>query len=178
LSEAPIITFVRGITLLAFLTVLPGIAVCWNHLPKDLWSESAPSPVATDIDESASIFTQESINPALPPDAASPKVQVVEAPQLQSSPVPSMVAQQVSWEPPRAESPQNFESLKLRLQTLGATSYSLQKWGNRGELFRFSCLVAPSEPHTYEKYFQFIGTDAVTVIKTVIADIEQWKHAQ
>jgi len=196
LSESPIVTFVRGLTLLAFLIVLPGIAVCWNHLPKDIWGESMPSPAISNIEnaqhfekdfnetsQSMSVFVPESSNPVLPVDSELQAVRTTTAIQAAGIPIqeqqisPNAVTRQVSWEHPRPESPQNFESLVLHLQALGAKSYRLEKWGNRGELFRFSCLVAPSNAHTYEKHFQFIGSDAVAVIKTVIADIEQWKNA-
>jgi hypothetical protein len=89
--------------------------------------------------------------------------------------------QQVAWEhpataPPQVTQPQDFESLERHLKALGAKYYRLEKWGNRGELFRFACLVAPAESYSYEKHFQAIGTDPVTVMQSVIADIETWKN--
>ena len=168
LSESPIITFVRGFTLLAILITLPGLAICWNHLPKDVRGESVPSSPAPDT-ETTSVFAPESIPLALT------EVQAEEVPPQPISPVRDGAVRQVSWEPSRTESPLDFESLKLHLQALGVTSYSLKKWGNSGELFHFSCLVAPSESYTYEKHFQHIGSDAATVIQKVIADIERWK---
>jgi hypothetical protein len=196
LSESPIITFIRGITLLAILVALPGIAVCWNHLPKDLWSESAPKPVTTKVEKSQhfwkdsgesakpiSVFAPESIYPALPEtDPVLPKMQTKF--RQENAPVPThwdsqnVTVQQVSWEHSPATPPQDFEALEFRLKSLGATYYKLEKWGNRGELFRFSCFVASSDGYTYEKHFQSIGSDVVTVMQTVIADIERWKNVR
>ena len=149
---------------------MPGLAVCWNHLPKDLWSESVPSPAPPE--------TETILPPDLPQTVALPEVQAEEMSQLSIYPVQDAAIRQVSQEPQKIESPLDFESLKLHLKTLGVSSYSLQKWGNSGELFLFSCLVSPTEPHTYEKHFQFIGSDAIAVIQTVIADIERWKSGR
>ena len=206
MSESPIITFVRGFTLLAILLVFPGIAVYWNHLPKNRWSESEPRSAVPEMETfsrklprqsafSDSVFSPESVLPVLSP----PAVQVAAVsdaaavPKLQIAPVQEAITQQVSWEQPRTESPpmaqphtaqqqtaqpQDFESLKRHLDALGATSYSLVKWGNRGELFRFSCLVASSGPHAYEKHFQAIGANEMIVLQTVITEIERWKNAR
>ena len=190
MSEAPITTFVRGTVLLAILIALPGIAVCWNLLPKDLWSKSVSSPVATkteqkqafrdDFNESAmslSLFAPESVARSLPePQAMYAPI----APPLASSPLTSPVPaiQQVSWEHSRAELPQDFASLGLRLEALGSTYYKIEKWGNRGELFRVSCFVALSENHSHTKHFQAIGSDVVAAMQTVIADIERWKNGR
>jgi len=240
-SESPIITFVRGITLLAVLVALPGIAICWNHLPKDLWSETVPSSTKQKVGktqyclqdsasvfdspsafgsssafdstnmfnrefdrspQSASVFAPESIYSALQEPLVLPKTRMefpgasVAAQNLptQSHWTPhgavmhdtvahNTAIQQVSWEHspvtqpvtlPQAQ-PQDFESLGLRLKALGATYYKIEKWGNRGEFFRVSCFVALSENHSHTKYFQAIGTDAITVMQTVIADIERWR---
>ena len=199
MSESPIVTFIRGFILLAILLALPGIAICWNHLPKDLWNESEPStPKAEttfrdDPIESAHAvpaFASEPMTPELPPltvqTAATNNTADVPPPQVAL--VQDMPVQQVSWDyspsvpppmiPPQAATPQDFESLKRHLDALGATFYELKKWGNRGELFRFSCLVAPSESHVYKKHFQAIAADEMTAIQTVIAEIEQWKNAR
>jgi len=182
-SESSIIHFVRGITLLATLCVVPSIAIFWNHLPKTFASQSASrltapqieiaQPTREDSSESATstaMFVPGTIYPPSPVVSMEPAF---------SNPAPKTASevsiQQVSWDPSRREPPQNFESLQNRLKVLGATYYRLEKWGNRGELFRFSCFVTPSESNAYEKHFQSIGADAVTVMRSVIADIEAWK---
>ena len=200
MSESPIITFIRGITLLAVLIALPGIAICWNHLPKDLWSESTPSSAPPKVEKthyfqtqyfqqdfiestrSISAFAPEATYSALPDLPVLSEMPVASA-AVQNPPIqshwtpPNMAIQQVSWEqhPPTASS-RDFESLGLRLEALGATYYKVEKWGNRGELFRVSCFVALSENHSHTKHFQAIGSDVVTVMQTVIADIERWRN--
>jgi len=167
-------------------------------LPKDFWSKSTASPATPTTEKtqhfrkdsgepakSVSMFVPESIYPALPESHILPTARMEIPVASVSSPQPSIQShwappdpaiQQVSWEHSRAELPQDFESLGMRLEELGATYYKAEKWGNRGELFRVSCFVAPSEAHTYEKHFQSIGSDVVTVMQTVIADIEKWKN--
>jgi len=193
LSESPIIHFFRGIALLATLILVPGIAIFWNHLPKDIvrkpHSESATPKseesqfFRKDSSEAApsfSAFTSESMYPPFPETPIEPAVSLPNA-----KAASEMSVQQVSWERsqsqlplPLTQSPQNFELLEQHLKSLGATYYRLEKWGNRGELFRFSCFVTPSESHSYEKHFQAIGADAMTVMRSVIAEIEMWKNGK
>jgi hypothetical protein len=69
----------------------------------------------------------------------------------------------------------NFLILENQLKQLGAKYYRLEKWGSRGELFRFSCCVSPSEPYQYQKYFQAIDSDELRVMESVIEEIKHWK---
>ena len=176
-SESSFIHFVRSITLLATLMFVPGIAIFWNHLPKDIVPQPIQKSATPDTGESTTsvpVFAMESVHPfplethlepAIPPPT--PKV-------ASEVPAPQIVGELSQ----STASPQDFGSLELRLKALGATYYRLEKWGNRGELFRFSCFVTPSEPYAYEKHFQAIGADAVTTMCSVIADIEAWKNAR
>jgi len=125
--------------------------------------------------QTVSVFAPESIYPALPDPPVLPEIQ-------EGGPVRSLqgytntAARQVSREHFNFESSQDVESLIIRLKALGTTYYQLQPWGNQGELFRISCLVAPSESYSYKKYFHAIDSDVVTVMEKVIADIEKWQN--
>ena len=183
LSESPIITFIRGITLLATLIAVPGIAIFWNLLPKNFAKESVLQPVPSKVEKTQilrkdSNQSMGSVSMFAPGSIDSPLPEVQEGPTI-PLPAPADISdatiRQVSWEY-SMESSQNFEALELRLKSLGATYYQLQKWGNRGDLFRFSCYVTPLENCAYEKYFQAIDTDAVAAMRSVIAEIEQWKN--
>ena len=198
IAESPIVTFVRGITLLVLLVSLPGIAVFWNLLPKESEPsrEQKPTPPKTertDFFRDDSPLSPSSVS-ASAPESFYPPIPGVEAVPIVPASV-SPAIQQVTWEKtqrenpiqaPQGQAPQgqaplgqvapDFASLEGHLKALGAKYYRLEKWGNRGELFRFSCWVAPSGQHVYAKHFEGIGTDAVLVMHTVIADIEKWKH--
>ena len=195
MSESPIITFIRGITLLTLLVALPGIAICWNHLPSDPWGKITLSPPESNAKEtqhhrkdtgewtqSVSVFAPESIYPVLS------EAQVPVSPQTQSehheknaflqNTYYNTAIRQPVRDPLPAVSPHDFETLGAQLESLGATYYKVEKWGNRGELFRVSCFVSPPGNHTYERHFHSIGADVITVMQTLIADIERWKNTR
>ncbi len=74
------------------------------------------------------------------------------------------------------DSPQkSFPALEAELQGLGANYYRLEKWGSRGELFRFSCYVASPEPYAYQKYFQAVDPSEIRVMERVIEEIRVWR---
>lgn len=69
-----------------------------------------------------------------------------------------------------------FPDLEKELKILGAKYYRLEKWGSRGDLFRFSCYVSPSTTYQYQKYFQAIDSDELSVMRRVVEDIKHWKE--
>ena len=174
-AESSIIHLLRSITLLATLTLVPGIALFWNWLPeggllKNSESNHAPLP---GVRAEETILPSPEIEPAISQSAP-----LVATEYLASEyPVSEYPIRQVSWDdtPPRPMPPQNFTMLEERLKALGVAEYQLTKWGNRGELFRFSCYVTPPGPYAYKKHFEAIGGDAMTVMQSVIADIERWQ---
>lgn len=70
----------------------------------------------------------------------------------------------------------DFPSLEQELKGLGAKYYRLEKWGSRGEMFRFSCYVSPMSHHQYQKYFQAIDNDEIRVMEQVVDEIRRWKE--
>jgi hypothetical protein len=185
-SELPIVHFARGVTLLAILIVIPVIAICWNFLPKSSTQKAVQQPTVpvTESTQSFSVFTSEAIPTASPVVAESRESVRENAGSPSVWTPPDAAIQQVSWDQshmelqPRPELPHDFESLKLRLQTLGVRNYKLEKWGNRGELFRCSCFATPPQPYRYAKFFDATDPDELAAIKKVIADIEQWKNVR
>ncbi|MCL2006149.1 MAG: hypothetical protein FWG73_08305 [Planctomycetaceae bacterium] len=161
-AESPFIHVVRSVILLGMLIVVPGIAVFWNHLPKNPVYKAEPSSVPS---------------PSMPSEAIYPALSAIPIPSTVQPAVPQAIqhiAREHTPSAPASAAP-DFAALEYRLKSLGATYYQLEKWGDRGELFRFVCLVAPSGAYGYEKHFQSIGTDAMALIQSVIADIEAWK---
>jgi len=176
-SESSFIHIVRSITLLATLTFVPGIAVFWNLLPGKM--EDISTLRSAQMKENGRLMdgTDSRIStstiPAVPL-AAPLATSEIPAPHsardwnlTQTHPVQAV--------PLQPSPPQDFTSLEQRLKALGATEYQLTKFGNQGELLKFSCYVTPSESHVYKKFFQAIGTDALAVMQSVITEIEQWK---
>ncbi|MGL4593575.1 MAG: hypothetical protein ACRCUY_02460 [Thermoguttaceae bacterium] len=72
----------------------------------------------------------------------------------------------------------NFQLLEQELKQFGAKYYRLEKWGSRGELFRFSCYVSGTDSHRFQKHFQAIDSDELQVMERVLLDIRTWRQTQ
>ncbi|MDR2116444.1 MAG: hypothetical protein LBP87_08680 [Planctomycetaceae bacterium] len=108
--------------------------------------------------------------PTVEPSTIEPSTVAVELPKLKQYKNDLANHQITEISPQR-----NFPILENQLKQLGAKYYRLEKWGSRGELFRFSCFVSPSEPYQYQKYFQAIDSDELRVMESVIEEIKRWK---
>ena len=146
--ESPIVHIIRSVTLLAILIAVPGIAIFWNHLPKNIMNNSAhtESNEAQKYHENSIESTTSSLSPIV----------------VSESPI-----QQVSWE---------HAQLEQRLRELGATRLEIQPLGNQGGIYRFSCHVPLSATSSSTKTFQVNDTDPIAAKRRVIADIEKWKN--
>jgi len=156
--ESPIIHILRSVTLLTILIAVPGIAIFWNHLPKNVVNNSMP----TNPDEMR-VYREESLESTT---SLSPPVVVSELP-----------VQQVSWEHLQTAplQQQKIALLEQRLRELGATRLEMRPLGNRGDLYSFSCHVPLSETSSSTRPFQDTATDPISAMQSVIADIERWK---
>ena len=213
LTESPLVRFLRAAVLLGAMISIPGVAVCWNLLPKQ---HSEPEslaevlPADEPVTEESEAFDDDDSLPSLPPPVLQatpiwmehgpvPELnpatendslslfstsggsagvinQEMES-QARAVPLPSSFdALNTSTVSGAAVAPQrSFPLLESELQALGASRYRLEKWGNRSELFRFSCYVVSPEPYNYQKMFQEIDSDEIRVVERVIADIKSWK---
>jgi len=215
LNESPLICHLRAAVLLGAMILIPGVAVCWNLLPKQHYeSESLTEVLSVDepVPEESEEFDDDDSLSSLPQppvlQAAPIWMEHEPVPELNSMaenhPFPSTSdgpIKAVSWEmesqanvisPPSSfdepstpivsgigAAPQrSFPLLESELQALGVSRHRLEKWGSRGELFRFSCYVASPEPYSYQKMFQEIDFDEIRVVERVIADIKSWKGGQ
>jgi len=68
--------------------------------------------------------------------------------------------------------------LEGRLRELGATQYRLETWGADGELFRFRCWMAISATESHNRFFEATDADALTALRTVLDEVEQWRANQ
>lgn len=69
--------------------------------------------------------------------------------------------------------------LHARLQQMGATSCQLTYWGDKGNMYRFSCQIPVSEhsPNA-TRTFQSIAPDAAQSMQEVVDQIKQWQLPQ
>ena len=219
LNESPLVRRLRAAVLLGTMILIPGVAVCWNLLPKQHYEpETFSEPIPTslpDIEEPEpfdDVACLSSLPVPLLLQAAPirmeygpveelnlegdadflPLASVLDRPieamnleagnQVETNPIPStleepcpLVVTQVSALSSSVAPQRSFPLLESELHALGARYYRLEKWGNRGELFRFSCYVDSAEPYRYQKLFQEIDSDEIRVMEQVIADIRMWK---
>lgn len=241
-QESTFIHLIRSGILLLVLIAVPGTAVCWNLIPKDLFHDSATRSMSRhvsdeteadeakdveangdeddfaplDYDGSGGTTSFEELNnvgfaspPVLEmpdfdfPKTAShqetvrtmsyhetaaiaetripsefdvaPAVWAAEAPRFADSAETSLF-QDLPAATGAAEPQRGFSELEEELKSLGAKYYRLEKWGSRGEMFRFSCYVSPSETVQYRKHFQAIDSDELRVMERVVREIRHWKE--
>lgn len=202
-SESPILHFLRGTVLLTVLMAVPGIAVCWNHLPeisffrnklfqdkRETGEIPAESVFRNREIRSGEIIGNKQENAGLLPDPIALPDPIMPAAADSGIPPNSYTASYAVNPPaenpqtPRQENstaektePKNYETIKNDLNAMGVKYSKIEKWGNQGELFRFSCLVSVSDDSPCEKLFQDIGSNETEVMKSVIADIKRWRNS-
>lgn len=231
-QESTLIHLIRSGVLLLVLIAVPGTAVCWNLIPKDLFQSDQHRNMSRKISENAEheengenetdfapldydgsgttssveeTYDMGSVPPpvlempefdfpftASRPETVrtmsyrqadpisetripaefdvAPTVWAVEAPKIGALVEPTLLQSADSVEAQRG-----FSELEEELKSLGAKYYRLEKWGSRGEMFRFSCYVSPSETVQYRKHFQAIDADELRVMERVVREIRHWK---
>ena len=226
--ESTFIHVLRGSVLLAALIAIPGMAVCWNLIPKAFVQQEETEDVSPEMSDllrqdlseisanTESMASFESLQKTSPNifrgSVTDPFAPVVEPLQPISSEtarikrmggmvddgenrlIPNAFPQEnavwasqtaeptlkVAKQVETADSRRSFPVLENRLKQLDAKYYRLEKWGNRGDLFRFSCYVSASgtqhSQESFQKHFQAIDSDELRVMENVIAQIEQWKN--
>jgi hypothetical protein len=63
------------------------------------------------------------------------------------------------------------------LQHLGAIEYELEKWGNSGRLYRFSCQVAVDGTRFYRRHFEAINEDGAKAVEEVVQRVRLWRRS-
>ncbi|MBN2473946.1 MAG: hypothetical protein JXB62_05030 [Pirellulales bacterium] len=79
---------------------------------------------------------------------------------------------------PTPGSPQTadgFAYVQDRLRQLGATAYSLEFWGSRQQLYRFSCKMAVGQNPGCVRYFEATDTDHLKAMTEVLREVEAWQ---
>jgi hypothetical protein len=73
--------------------------------------------------------------------------------------------------------PGRAEKMVGDLRQLGATFYRLEKWGDRGQLFRFQCKMSVGgNPHV-NRHFEATDADANRAIEHVVQHVQTWREA-
>lgn len=65
--------------------------------------------------------------------------------------------------------------MERRLRDLGATYYTLEKWGNRERLFRFECRMAIAGDANYTRFFEATSERSLGAMDSVLRQVEAWR---
>lgn len=175
--QSPITTAIRAFTMLACLVVITAVAMhgsSWSSIVEkfkkiDL-SSVLPSPSGSPSAENEKARHLASINsPTQHRMAESPK----------SRPEPSIPAPPVDMPAPTTAQQVDqvgYQDVQGRLQSLGATYYLLESWGNRQELYRFQCRVAVGKNTDYTHYFEATDADPLQAMLQVLRQVESWRE--
>jgi hypothetical protein len=68
----------------------------------------------------------------------------------------------------------DFQAIQQRLQTLGATYYRLETWGQKNQ-FRFQCRMAVRENTHFARQFEATDPDPVLAMRRVLEQVEKWR---
>jgi len=110
-------------------------------------------------------------DPAVVPVAAVEKAEVVAQATEVASPglLPTRAA-------PTLE--ERVAPLLERLRTLGASDYSLEKWGNDGQLYRFCCAMPLSADDHLSQQFEAVNVEPGESIQEVLTEVTNWQMAR
>ena len=155
----------------------------WSAIVEKFKKIELPSVL---IPESASRQSENSGSGGGEASRTSPRFKMAEAPKYRPAvlePVPTIEPPELT-EPPVASASvptppaerNGYQDVQDRLQSLGATYYLLESWGNRQELYRFQCKVAVDGNVDYTHYFEATDADPLQAMLQVLRQVEHWRE--
>jgi len=73
---------------------------------------------------------------------------------------------------------QQVEPLLGRLRELGVSQYSLEKWGNAGQMYRFCCAMPLAQSDEATRQFEAVSKNPQASIEQVVAEVALWQTAR
>ncbi len=70
------------------------------------------------------------------------------------------------------------EPLLEQLRSLGASQYTLEKWGQAGELFRFRCAMPLVKNQQFTQQFEAVANSPLDSIEQVVVEVAHWQTAR
>jgi hypothetical protein len=64
--------------------------------------------------------------------------------------------------------------LLAQLTGQGMTEHRLERWGSEGQLYRFSCQVAPADNPLYARHFEAVAADGESAVTRVASEVAAW----
>ncbi len=73
---------------------------------------------------------------------------------------------------------EQVEPLLERLRGLGVSQYSLEKWGNAGQMYRFCCAMPLAQSDEVTRQFEAVTDNPKGSIEQVVAEVSRWQTAR
>jgi len=73
---------------------------------------------------------------------------------------------------------EQVEPLLVRLRGLGVSQYSLEKWGNAGQMYRFCCDMPLAQSDEVTRQFEAVSQSPQASIEQVVAEVALWQTAR
>jgi hypothetical protein len=162
------------------LTVLVGLPAAWvyygplpPHAQQAVDRVVAAAKEAVDWDKLTARREPERIPQRRAPSTATP-IAHVSAQASPSAEAPALIAEAAA---PRSLA-DRLAPLRAQLHEWGVAEYQLDLWGDRGELYRFSCEMplAPGSPATEQ--FEAVAADPQAAVEEVVAEVWRWRDSQ
>ena len=108
---------------------------------------------------------------------------MISAPRYQlnlSTPAPSPTVTTVDRPGERGDSAISFqaEPMLKQLRGMGAAEYSLEKWGNSGQMFRFRCAMPLVQDAEATQQFEAVAGNPLVSIQQVVGEVSSWQLAR
>jgi hypothetical protein len=71
-----------------------------------------------------------------------------------------------------------FSIIEERLRDLGAVSYKLETWGERGRLYRFQCEMVVNGNSAMTRHFEATAGNAVLAMHKVLVEVQEWQASR
>ncbi len=151
-------TAMRSIVMLLVLVGLPSAWVYYGPLP----------PRAQQVVDRVVEIAQ---------DALGTRQQTERAEATISAPRYQTTAEQAT---PESTAPQSIalqvQPLLERLRSLGVSEYTLEKWGNAGQLYRFRCAMPLAQSDDITRQFEAVADSPLLSVEQVVVEVATW-HA-
>lgn len=132
------------------------------------YPEPQPRDPAAEFPSRSAEFPPRNVDPAVQPARAEwPVTPAPTGPESIVRPSPERPAE------PNRE-PSEFQAIQQRLQSLGATYYRLETWGQKNQ-FRFQCRMAVRENTHFARQFEATDPDPVLAMRRVLEQVERWR---
>jgi len=73
---------------------------------------------------------------------------------------------------------EQVEPLLVRLRGLGVSQYSLEKWGDSGQMYRFCCAMPLAQSDEVTRQFEAVTYNPKTSIEQVVVEVSHWQTAR